>query len=635
MAFVIDGRSDIYSLGVILFELLTGRLPFDADSPWAIIHKHIYEQPPPLQPIRPDLTPYTYNVVSQCLQKEPANRFQTVQALTAALNTAIAAENNNPRVSRPAQAFVPTEIDMRPADSSSAPLSPPFSPQSPPTSLAPTTSPSAPTKKRRPVVWIAAAMLLILLAFAASMLWVLDRREAEQEAAAAAIAAAATETMLTVSAPSAVPTIEEEAASATPDDLTSTLTAEPLPTETAAPAPTVTEIPLDFPDGLIAYSCEVGPVNQIYLYDPVSGREFILPGNLTNRVVPAFSPDGAQISYRSNDSGAFQIYVANVDGSNFRQVTSGSGENREATWSPDGRQLAFVNGVSGAAQLYIINLDGSGQQRLTFDDVRSDDPSWSVHNEIIYERQNEAGRYDIYRIPAAGGTPTLLVDVGDSTSTPAWSPDGERLAFEVTEGRQRHIWLAARDGTGIEQVTTEGTLNHRPAWSPDGTRLVVGSNREVVTGGAFDIWMIDLQSKVMRRITSRGFCVDPAWGRPNAAVRLAVLTGGGSVPVPPPSSSGSATEWPVSETGVEACHLELGMLVTAGDNARLWSVPDVLAGSSLAAVPSGTSLTVLDGPVWGPVRLDIDASGWWWLVENLSGSESGWLWQARLRECPE
>ena len=47
----IDGRSDIYSLGIVLYQLLGHQLPFDAESPWGIIHQHIYQQPPPIRPI--------------------------------------------------------------------------------------------------------------------------------------------------------------------------------------------------------------------------------------------------------------------------------------------------------------------------------------------------------------------------------------------------------------------------------------------------------------------------------------------------------------------------------------------------------------------------------------------------------
>ncbi|MCZ7672754.1 MAG: protein kinase [Chloroflexi bacterium] len=77
----VDGRSDIYSLGMILYEMLSGRRAFTGDTPWAILSKHITETPQPISQLRPDISAQTATMVHTCLQKEPASRYQTAADL--------------------------------------------------------------------------------------------------------------------------------------------------------------------------------------------------------------------------------------------------------------------------------------------------------------------------------------------------------------------------------------------------------------------------------------------------------------------------------------------------------------------------------------------------------------------------
>jgi len=82
----VDGRCDIYSLGVVLFESLSGELPFKADTPMGVAIAHINEPVPSLLERQPDLPPAFEAVIRKALDKSPAKRFQTANELTLAIN---------------------------------------------------------------------------------------------------------------------------------------------------------------------------------------------------------------------------------------------------------------------------------------------------------------------------------------------------------------------------------------------------------------------------------------------------------------------------------------------------------------------------------------------------------------------
>jgi HAMP domain-containing protein len=87
----LDFRSDIYSTGVVLYELFTGTLPFEGDSPLAVVLKHVQEKPPSPQAKNPKIDPKVATIILRCMQKAPADRYQSINELYESLARVTAA----------------------------------------------------------------------------------------------------------------------------------------------------------------------------------------------------------------------------------------------------------------------------------------------------------------------------------------------------------------------------------------------------------------------------------------------------------------------------------------------------------------------------------------------------------------
>ena len=85
-----DGRADIYSLACVLFQALTGQIPFEGDSDLDKLWAHVHEPPPALNELRPDLPPALAAALTTALSTQPAERQQTAGAFARAARAALA-----------------------------------------------------------------------------------------------------------------------------------------------------------------------------------------------------------------------------------------------------------------------------------------------------------------------------------------------------------------------------------------------------------------------------------------------------------------------------------------------------------------------------------------------------------------
>ncbi len=121
----IDHRSDLYALGVILFEMVCGAPPFVSEGQGELIHMHIAEAPPSPRHFNPEVSEALEATILRALAKDPAERFQSMQELAEALRNPPARDPNAPRVERGASTLLEQPMQRTQAAPSTAPVSTP------------------------------------------------------------------------------------------------------------------------------------------------------------------------------------------------------------------------------------------------------------------------------------------------------------------------------------------------------------------------------------------------------------------------------------------------------------------------------------------------------------------------------
>ncbi|MEW5985812.1 MAG: protein kinase [Chloroflexota bacterium] len=562
----LDGRSDVYSLGVILFEMLTGTVPYHNDTPMGLAMMHVLEPVPRIRAVKPDLPVGCEGVIGRALAKERTERYPTAGALAAAV------------------------------------MSVPFGKvvTSPPSTEVVWPDFTQPPHRRPTWQWIAAGALALslcaVLTLGGGRLFtaIVSAQETPTPAATgeAKVTAEPLPTDTATPEPSLSPTLR-------PSD-----TPTPLPTSTATTTPTSINQP-SAAAGVIAYEVETDDVWSILLINTDGSSRRFLPGSPVSQRVPHFLPDGERIAFRAWIDDTWQLFTMRLDGTERRQLTFPPGSNYEANWSADGQRVTFVSDRDGNRELYVMDSDGSNQARLTNNPGWDDDPSWSPDGQWIVFESSQNGRKDVYRIRPTGSELTRLTSARDWNATPAWSPNGEWIAFESESEGQTHIWTMRPDGSAERRLTDEGTVNERATWSPDSQQIAFTSDQS----GVMEIWIINADGSSPRQLTHEGGAFNAAWSRYDGLV------------------FGPFT----SETEELGCSVEIGQTVYLGPNARLWSQPNVAAGSIITSLPEAQPIMIVSGPVWGPVQTDV--WDWWWEVEDTDSGQRGWLWQARIAEC--
>lgn len=190
-----------------------------------------------------------------------------------------------------------------------------------------------------------------------------------------------------------------------------------------------------------------------------------------------FTVDGSMVTYGGqDDNGSTQLFVADADGSNARQLTHGEGGARGPRWSPDGSMIAYERDTSGGSQIFVVDLSDGVATRVTNQPGGAVDPGgWTPDGaSIIFSTFNaSAGQYSAVSVDVTTGQTRQIVPDG---STPTLSPDGASIAFNSYLKPQIRLMLADSDGAARRTIARLPLDDGHQEWSPDSTQIAfVGS----------------------------------------------------------------------------------------------------------------------------------------------------------------
>ncbi|MEO7987528.1 MAG: protein kinase [Gemmatimonadales bacterium] len=521
----IDHRTDIFSLGVLLHEMLTGRRPFTGGSTASILSSLLRDTPQPVTDVRPDVPGRLSRLVQRALEKDPLVRYQSIADLRSDL------------------ADIRKELQ---AGEIGAP------------------KPGMPRWLRLGMV-IAAGLVLITgvvgyyLSPNSPGTAVLGDVEFSQ------LTHAAGEELFPSLSPDGQALAYASARSGNFDIYWQRVGGE-NPVNLTRDSPADDTQPAFTPDGQrVAFRSErdgggifmVGATGESvkrltdFGYHPAWSRDgtrlaivtqsvsdpalrftasemwILTPATGQRRrlgqgdaVQPSWSPSGRRIAYwsRSGPTATGDIWTIPSDGGTPVAVTSDPSLDWNPVWSPDGRHIYFSSNRGGTMNLWRIEVDEeSGKAIGRPVPVTTGGGATSQHATISADGRRVAyvARVESMNLQRVGFDPVAGVIKGSgewvtsgsrATAQPHLSRDGRRIAYN-TSGKQEDIFAVNTDGTGQQQLTDDLHQDRAARWSPDGERVAFYTNRT----GAYEIWTIARDGSDLRQLTRSPGAHYPVW----------------------------------------------------------------------------------------------------------------------------
>jgi TolB protein len=243
-------------------------------------------------------------------------------------------------------------------------------------------------------------------------------------------------------------------------------------------------------------------------YDGSNARQITQHGSVS--IKPKISPDGNKIAYVSYKDGYPFIYVFDRATGRSTQVSREVGTNISPAWSPDGRRLAMTLSKDGNTEIYVKNADGSNPVRLTRNRNGDTSPTWSPDGSRIAFVSDRGGAPQIYVMSSSGGEATRLTFQGGSSYDPAWSPDGKYIAYAVERsGDGFEIYMVGANGGQAVRLTNSAGSNESPTWSPDSRHIMFMTTRS----GRPELWTVNPSTGTERPVPGiRVRAEGPTWG---------------------------------------------------------------------------------------------------------------------------
>jgi len=211
----------------------------------------------------------------------------------------------------------------------------------------------------------------------------------------------------------------------------------------------------------------------------------------------------------------FDIFTANPDGSNPKQLTTTPGYDAETTITLDGKKLVFTSMRDGDLDIYSMDADGKNVKRLTNELGYDGGPFWSYDGKQIAYRAHHPKTDDakaeytallkdnliqpsvleIWVMNADGSNKRQVTSNGKANFGPYFFPDGKRIIFasniDDPRGRNFDLYTINVDGSGQERITFSPAFDGFPMFSPDGKKLVFASNRNAKVQGETNVFIAD------------------------------------------------------------------------------------------------------------------------------------------------